>query len=382
MNELHCFTRESVNRPATGDGVLSGLTFALKDLCAVQGHTSSFGHAQWRQTHAPAKADASVLTTLLSAGAKLAGTTKMDQLAYSIIGNVGEDEAPVNTNYPERFCGGSSSGSAAAVAGGVVDFAVGSDTGGSVRIPAAVCGIYGVRTTHGLISKDGVIPLAPSADVLGFFARSAELLRLVTGLFTLPESKTIFKRLLLPSNLEDFTSLDVVALRQEAVRLAKTNELTLEEVDISQFVSPEAKVILAHNQGREIWRIHGEWMGDNKNYLAADVQSRLEACQQLADDDAAIIQADEASFRAYKDDLRRFIGTDAVLCLPILPISGPNRDWSEEQFQDFRAGASMLMAPSSISGLPQLSVPIVGATTNIGLLGPANSDLQLIDLIC
>src|SRR5579863_7314616 len=112
MRQLHCLTDDSAKRDPTGSGLLDGLRFVAKDLISLKGHISSFGHAQWRETHEAAIQDSSVITALLAEGAELIGTAKMDQLAYSIIGNIGEGEAPANTRYPERYCGGSSSGSA------------------------------------------------------------------------------------------------------------------------------------------------------------------------------------------------------------------------------------------------------------------------------
>jgi len=383
MKELHCFTEDSVTRSPTGTGVLNGLSFAVKDLCAIKGHISSFGHPQWRKTHSPAKKDSSIVETLLLEGSRLVGTTKMDQLAYSIIGNIGEGTAPVNSKYPERFCGGSSSGSASAVAAGVVDFAVGSDTGGSIRIPAAACGIYGIRTTYDLIPKDGVIELANSADVLGFFARSADMLKRVTAIFRDSTHSNIkFKKLLIPSNLPDYTDLAAEALKNEAFRLAKKYSLVIEEVDISKFVSKEVKDILARNQSREIWKAHGEWIEENKSYLDDDVQARLDKCKRLSGDDEAVVQKDKNAYTQYGKDLQKFIGQDSVLCLPILPVSGPNRSWSNEELLNFRSKTFMLIAPASISGLPQVSAPVMGTSTNIGLIGPKYSDVQLIDLLC
>lgn len=383
MNELHCFTEGSVTRSPTGTGLLNGLSFAVKDLCAIKGHVSSFGHSQWRKTHSPAKKNSSIVDTLLSEGSELVGTTKMDQLAYSIIGNIGEGTAPVNSKYPERFCGGSSSGSASAVAGGVVDFAIGSDTGGSIRIPAAACGIYGIRTTYDLIPKDGVIELANSADALGFFARSADMLKRVTAVFTDPSrGKIKFKKLLIPNNLPDYTDLGVEALKNEAIRLAKKHSLVIEEVDISKFVSGEVKDMFARNQSREIWKAHGEWIEENKSYLDDGVQARLDNCKRLSEDDKAVIRKDKNAYTQYGKDLQKFIGKGSILCLPILPVSGPNRNWSNEELLNFRSRAFMLIPPASVSGLPQVSAPIVGASTNIGLIGPKYSDVQLIDLLC
>ncbi len=380
MSSLNCYTKDSISHKPEGKGALDGLTFALKDLCDVKGHATSFGHAQWRATHEPASKDSAILTTLLRNGAELAGTTKMDQLAFSLIGNVGEGEAPVNTKYPERFCGGSSSGSASAVAGELVDFAVGSDTGGSVRFPASVCGIYGIRTTHGLIDKSGVIPLAEGFDVLGFFAREAELLSKLVSLFVKEHEDHTIERILVPTHMDDVTTTEYAgAIRSEAERLAKVHGLALEEVDISEFVSEDARNILRNNQSREIGAEHADWAKTNKQHLADDVRARLEFCIDIAKDKDTE-QKDKSERKDYTQKLTELIGDKSVLCLPVAPEPGPNHDWDDDKLAEFRGRVFQLSAPSSISGLPQISVPIKNISTNIGIIGPRNTDLTLINL--
>lgn len=382
MQELNCFTSDSPKRKPTKSGRLDGLTFVAKDLISIKGHISSFGHAQWRKTHKAADKDSSILTKLLSEGAELIGTAKMDQLAYSIIGNIGEGKAPVNTRYPERFCGGSSSGSVSAVAGELVDFAIGSDTGGSVRIPAAACGVYGIRTTQGLIPKDGVIDFAKSADVLGFLARDAETLRLVTSIFSFPSKELHITKLLLPSNIEDYTNLDIEVFRSMVREVSNRKNLDLEEVDVSKWVSQEVKDLFARIQSREIWAEHGAWAEQNMQYLAEEVQTRLANCKKLSSDDKSITDQDAKLVEQYCHDLQELIGNTSALCLPILPIAGPNRDLSGDELLQFRNQSFMNIAPSSLSGLPQLSAPLTNGTSNIGLIGPKFSDLGLIDLFC
>ena len=162
--------------PATGPGPLDGVTVAVKDMFAVAGHVSSFGHPRWRATHPPSAETAPAVSRLLAAGASVAGLAKLDQLAYSLIGNAGEGTAPLNSRYPGRFTGGSSSGPAAAVAAGLAGLGLGTDTAGSIRVPAASCGLFGFRPSHGLVGAGGVLPLAPSFDVVGILARSAAML--------------------------------------------------------------------------------------------------------------------------------------------------------------------------------------------------------------
>ncbi|MGH7156090.1 MAG: amidase family protein, partial [Acetobacteraceae bacterium] len=159
-----------------GTGRLSGLAFAVKDVFNVAGTVTTYGNPDWARTHPPAQATAPAVVTLLQAGARLIGKTKTVELAYGLTGENIWQGTPLNPRVPDRFPGGSSCGSAAAVAADLVDFALGSDTGGSVRIPASYCGLFGIRPSFGAISSAGVCPLAPSFDTCGWFTRSASLL--------------------------------------------------------------------------------------------------------------------------------------------------------------------------------------------------------------
>ena len=133
-------------------GALSGLTFAAKDIIDVEGHITGCGNPDWLRTHEKALRTAPCIRRLIEAGATLVGKTVTEELATGLTGENIHYGAPINVNAPGRVSGGSSSGSAAAVAAGLVDFSLGSDTGGSVRAPASFCGIYGVRPTHGRVS--------------------------------------------------------------------------------------------------------------------------------------------------------------------------------------------------------------------------------------
>ena len=163
----------------SGKGPLAGLAFAAKDLFHIEGQRTGFGHPAWLASHPPATRTAPAVQALLDAGADMVGRTHCDELCYSLTGENVHYGAPVNVNAPGRIPGGSSNGSAAAVAGGLVDFALGSDCGGSVRIPASYCGILGLRPTWGRVSLEEAVPFGPSFDVAGWFARDAGVLEAV-----------------------------------------------------------------------------------------------------------------------------------------------------------------------------------------------------------
>ena len=171
----------------TAAGPLSGLTFATKDLFDVAGHPTGAGNPTWLATHPLPTAHAAVIDALLGAGATLMGKVLTDELAYSLHGENAHYGTPVNTRYPDRVPGGSSSGSAAAVGAQLVDFALGTDTGGSTRVPASYGGLWGLRTTHGLVSKQGLVPLSPGFDTATWLAHAFDTFERV-GRVLLPAS--------------------------------------------------------------------------------------------------------------------------------------------------------------------------------------------------
>src|SRR5213596_2327169 len=162
--------------PPTGSGSLDGLRFAVKDLIDVAGWKTGCGNPTWRDSHPSAVANAVCVEQLLRAGARCVGKTISDELAFSLLGQNHFYGTPLNPQAPDRVPGGSSSGSASAVACGLVDFALGTDTGGSTRVPASNCGIWGFRPSHGFVSVAGVNPLAPAFDTVGILAQSADVL--------------------------------------------------------------------------------------------------------------------------------------------------------------------------------------------------------------
>ena len=180
VDPLGAFCRENhAALSGAPEGPLSGLTFAAKDVFDVAGSKTGFGSPTWLNTHPPAETTAPALRQLLDAGANLVGKALTDELTYSLSGQNAHYGTPINSAAPGRIPGGSSSGSASAVAGGLVDFALGTDCGGSVRLPASYCGVLGIRPSHGRISLAGVSPFTWSFDVPGWFARDSKVFEVV-----------------------------------------------------------------------------------------------------------------------------------------------------------------------------------------------------------
>ncbi len=382
MTDLACFTPISAERPPTGTGDLNGVRVAIKDLIAIGGHTSSFGHQRWRETHEPAAVDAPLVSQLRAVGAAVVGTTKMDQLAYSLIGNVGEGEPPKNVFDPDAFCGGSSSGSASAVAGGLADLGVGTDTAGSIRVPAAACGLYGLRPTHGRIDTAGVEALAPSFDVVGLLTRDAGLLGAALAVLAEPHTPpSLPTRIVLPSDIWASQGADERAAAQAMGDRIGT-ELGVEIVDapFERFVDAGAGKLFARLQSREVWHEHSQWVSDNAEVLAADVLTRLRSCESLAADTPEVRQRDRDAHDVYVEDLRRTVPAGTAVLVPVRPRRGPMLSSADRDLLDFRRDAFRLTAPSTLGGLPQLVVPVIHESrySAIGLIGARDHDDGLI----
>ena len=389
-----CWAPGSVAVSATGSGVLTGRTVAVKDMIAIEGHVASFGLARWRDTHGPDAATAPVVEALLAAGASVTGLAKLDQLAWSVVGNAGEGTAPRNPLYPDRFTGGSSSGPAAAVAAGLADAGIGTDTGGSVRVPAAACGLFGLRTTHGLISSAGVLPLALSFDVVGIMTRGLGLLGLVlevltsaagSGAGTGPDPELAAPAVVVPADGLSFVSPETAeAVRAVASGIAAASGREPEEDDLGAYFNNEVADLFARIQARQVWAAHGQWLAENIGALAPDVAGRARRGEELSAAPLHQQQDDQRAWHAYTAALSERLPPGTVAVLPVLPDLAPLRTATDADVRAFRAGVFRFTTPASLSGRPELVIPVrhlpSGKQVGVGILGPRGSDAQLIRL--
>ncbi len=385
--DVGAFVPNSVAISGSEEGSLRGRTFVAKDLFSLAGHRSSFGHERWRATHPEATATSPVLTGMLDAGADLVGLTKMDQLAYSLIGNVGEGAPPRNACDNRLFCGGSSSGSAAAVAAGLADIGLGTDTAGSIRVPAAACGLHSIRPSHGLIAPDGVIPLAPSFDVVGVFglrpSTIAEVLRVLAPQVAASAAPVVVK---FAVDVFDTADADTAQIgRAVADAAADILAVPLGEIEFGGFTSTDVGDLFAHLQGREIWSHHGRWVEEHGSTLADDVRSRLERCERLSRDPAEVKEQDHEERLRYVRTFSGAVEPGTVVVLPVMLEHGPMRAWEDGQLAQFRSGCFRLAAPSSLTGAPQAVFSVrhhdESRSVGIGLLTAPGGDFRLLDLM-
>jgi amidase len=361
-----------------GRGPLAGLRLAVKDIVDVAGLPTGAGHPLWRATHPPPEHTAEVVTRLVDAGAVFVGKTHTDEFAYSMFGSNAHYGTPDNPRAPGRLPGGSSSGSAAAVAAGLADIGLGTDTAGSVRIPASWCGLYALRPSHRRASRDGIVALAPSFDVPGPITGDlATLDRAATAMLSGPAMTDPFDRLLLPP---DVWALADPAVR-EALRPAVQALRAVLPVDQGALFGsgrPDYVPAFAVVQGREFWRAHGAWVRAHGPVFGPGVTTRVEAASARTDAEVAAATRVLAATLAALDAA---MGSSGVLVMPSTPTPAP--PLSPTGVRELRARLLAMTTLAPIGGLPVVAVPaglVDGLPVGLSLAGPVGSDEQLIEL--
>jgi len=361
------------------DGPLKGLRLAVKDVFQVEGMRCGAGNPAWLAEQPVAGQSAQAVQWLLDAGAEWVGKTVTDELTYSLAGINVHYGTPRNPAAPDRLPGGSSSGSVVAVAAGHADLALGTDCGGSVRLPASYCGVWGVRPSHGRVAAQGCFTLAHSFDTVGWFARSPEVLS--AGLEQLLHSRVAVE----PPAGRLLVCDDVLAMLDDPVRLAfadwlKHTDVQVEHIPGGRLALEDWADALRVLQAAEVWQQHGRWFEQAGAVFGADVESRLQlaakvSVEQVAQASARRVQAQQC--------LTGLLGTDGYMLLPPVPGSAPRLDALPEQVQDTRARSQRLLCMAGLAGLPQVVWPwirIDGAPVGLSLLGPRFADEQVMGL--
>jgi len=361
-----------INKP------LSNFSFGIKDIFDVAGFPTAFGSPDWLNTHPVATQTAPAVLDLVQQGATLVGKTHTDELTYSILGINAHYGTPTNPNYPNRIPGGSSSGSAVSVAGKLVDFAIGSDTGGSVRTPASFCGIYGMRPTHGRISLENARPLATSFDTLGWFARDPEILFKV--------GKSLLKEEFKPNT----QAIEVVAPKQaweivpdglRRLALKRVQEIfvrnNLVNKDLPSLNLKAWANTFSIIQANEIWQEHGVWASRHFENLGPGIKDRFLFASKI-DPSIATQALDE---RIKIRNLLNSILDNKFLLIPTVADIAPLLNSTKNKLEDFRQKSFQLLCIAGLGGLPQISLPVVSSpegALGISLVGPKDSDLELL----
>jgi len=353
--------------PGAADQPLSGMSLAVKDLFDVAGTVTGAGNPSFAAGRPPADSHATAVSALLRAGASVVGKTVTDELAYSLSGTNVHYGTPRNVAAPGRVPGGSSAGSAAAVAAGLVDLALGTDTGGSIRVPASYCGIFGWRPTHGVVSTEGVVPLAPSFDTVGLLA--PDMPALMAGAVALlgPDSS--------PDGAP--SRLAVVALPGVLGDVASQLGLTADPIDLGVDLD-DAVQAFRWLQGAEAWATHGPWITATNPAFGPGIASRFKAA-------SAVTAADVAAGNKFRDDIaaavRAATADGTILVMPAAPGPAPLPHPAAAVADAQRGQTLRLTCLAGLAGAPVVVAPLLraeGLPLGVAFIGAPGTDRQLL----
>lgn len=382
--------------PSAVGGPLAGLSFAVKDLFDVEAYPTSGGQPMVLAMSGLKTQSSPVVSQLLEAGARFVGKTITDELAFSINGQNAHFGDPVNPRAPDRISGGSSSGSASAVAHGLCDIGIGSDTGGSIRAPASHCGLIGMRTSHGLVSLKNSLEFAPSLDTCGWFASDMDTFTKASSVLLqaprclAPMMPAIVKpRWMLGSDWWSMLNPEVELAHGFAMRgilaglQAGSHRLTAFSIDFDA-LGPEISgfddLVLAFRmiQAYEAWQCHGAMIQTYGLSLGPGVAERFHWASQVTAADYRKASKLRDVFTQWFDEQ---LGHDGLMIVPTMPDIAPLRSADSGSLDQYRAAAMRMLCVAGLCRLPQISLPLserLGAPLGLSLIGPAGSDLALL----
>src|SRR5262252_9612022 len=364
-----------VRIPGAPNGPLAGLTFAAKDLFDVAGHPTGGSNPDWaRQNPVPTR-HAWAVQRLLDAGATLIGKTITDEVSLGILGENPFDGTPLNPAAPDRAPGGSAS----AVAQGLCDTALGTDTGGSVRVPASFCGLYGIRPTHGRLDLTGMLPQAPSSDTTGWFARDATTFARVSEVMLgEPIPATLPTRLVVAVDAFGFADAATAAALQPMVQaLAALMKDVRDDMLAASGLTAWGRAQRTL-QPWEAWQTFRPWLErDNPRlqFLVARNLARAAAIPESEREWAALVRSEARARMTW------LLPPGTILCMPTTPFPAPLKGQPMSALEPVRSRILGLAAHGGLTGVPQVSVPgakVDGLPVGLSIVGGHGSDATLV----
>ena len=374
-----------VNVANADEGLLSGLKFAVKDLFDVSGFPTSAGQPLVLAISGVKTTTAPIVQLILNSGAQLVGKTVTDELAFSLNGQNAHFGSPVNGACSERICGGSSSGSASAVSLRLVDFALGTDTGGSIRAPSSHCGLIGIRPTHGRVSLEGVTDLAPSLDTCGWFARDfsvfSRVSQTVFGARVGDKQERAEPRIYLPASIWGLLSSEAQEALKVPIRKLRDQFEIRCDFDIEDhYKLDELYWAFRYIQGYEAWGVHGAFIEKYSPVLGPGVKERFEWSRQVTKDQVEWATRLRLQFQRFLCDQ---LALDGYLLIPTMPDIAPLRSANEADLEAYRNNSIRMLCLAGLAGLPQISLPLASrldSPLGISLIGPRKKDVELVEL--
>jgi amidase len=381
---VNALVPHTLEEPLLGasEGPLAGLTFMVKDLFAIKGRKVSNGNPDFYEHATPAHDTAPVIQRLLDAGASLTGVTICDEFFYSVLGTNAHYGQPINSRAPRHVTGGSSCGSAAAVAAAMCDFALGSDTGGSIRVPASFSGLYGLRPTYGRIDMTGATPMAPSFDTIGFLAREPELFRKIGHVLLEGDGVAgSVERVVLAQDIVVYSEASAdqalwQALDKFAGVIAKPEHVEIAGDEIEAWRKAFTTI-----QGFEIQSTLLPFIQSHDADLGPGIKERFEIAAQITFDE---VEAARAVRARVTERLNEIVQPGTLIVLPTTPTLPPERDIPDgASFAEFRTLTMQSTCLAGHAGLPQISIPAgeaSGCPAGLSFIGWQGGDEFLLDL--
>ena len=377
------FVPHNLRAPIKGaaKGPLVGMSAAVKDMYDIAGERTGGGNPEWLASRRPAAVNSGSVQRLLDAGATIIGKTICDEFFFSLTGANAHYGTPANPRARGRLPGGSSAGSASAVSAGDCDVALGSDTGGSCRVPAAFCGVYGIRPTHGRTDLNGAMLMAPTFDVAGWFASRADAFAKAGAALLIGEARReTVTRLLIAGDAFAQAQPNVAQAGRAFLAVASSDLPQENEIRIARSDFDSWRQCFRIIQGREVWSIYGVWIEAHKPNLGPGIKERMAYAATVSPEEAVAARQSMAIIRAH---IRDTVRPGTVLALPTAPCIAPKVDEPPEGLEQFRSSAMALTSIAGLSGLPQVSLPIGtvdGCPVGLSFVGWPGADEILLDL--
>ncbi|EEF31906.1 translocon at the outer membrane of chloroplasts 64 [Ricinus communis] len=361
---------------------LTGLTFAVSDVFDIEGYVTGFGHPDWARTHEAASQTSLVVSALVEGGATCIGKTVVDELAYSINGENEHYGTPTNPAVPARVPGGSSSGAAVAVAANLVDFSLGVDTVGGVRVPAGFCGIIGFRPSYGAIPNTGILPISASLDTVGWFARDPNVIRRVGHLLLqLPFGvQRNPKQIIIADDCFQLLKIPVDRIAQVVIKSTEKifgRQVLRHEILEDVLFSRVRSLKLLHDQKTNgelrtssirllanIMRLlhryefrhnHEEWINIEKPNVDHNISAQIHEIVDIPDTEIEIFKSIRQEMRAAINSLLK---DDGILVIPTTAHLPPKLGGKDMLSEDYQILLFSLLSIASLSGCCQVTIPL------------------------
>lgn len=348
-------------------GSLDGLRFTVKDNIDLAGHKTSYGSPAWRDAHPAPVHNALCVDQLLGAGARCVGKVVADEFTYSLDGESCHFGTPRNAKAPDRVPGGSSSGSAASVGSGLADFSLCTDSGGSIRVPASLCGLWGMRPSLHRISEAGILPFQPSVSTVGLLADRFDVLDAAMRVLLSSSTSTT------PSPARIFVLQDALEIADSAIRdqtgitldrITKNTDTRIEPIRFSEIVGEQLKLnvcnlnALRDLQSAEFQSTVGNWIEACKPELGFTFSMAYGNVRKF--DRVAALDNMARCERLFRQ-INAFFTPDTVICFPTTPQIAPLKGSLNtlDAVMDFYDPTMTITAFSGVARLPEISAPLM-----------------------